>query len=90
MGRMQRFISKQMLIDMIASVIVWAVVAALLLIVFVARIVAEHHRSLRPVHAAKHHSHSKFIELGKEREEFFATGDSDLIPGDDYDIYYNS
>lgn len=75
---------------MIASVIVWVAVAAILLIVLVARIVAEHHRSLRHIHAAKHHSHYKFIELGKEREEFFATGDSDLIPGDDHDIYYNS
>lgn len=73
---------------MIASVIVWVAVAAILLVVLIGRIVAEHHR----VQHSSHHSihHHKFIELGKEREEFFITGDSDLIPGNDYDIYYNS
>lgn len=73
---------------MIASVIVWVAVAAILMIVFIGRIVAEHRRH---AHASHHTVHKhKFIELGKERDEFFITGDSDLIPGEDYDIYYNS
>lgn len=73
---------------MIASVIVWVAVAAILLVVLIGRIVAEHHRVQHSSHRSIHHH--KFIELGKEREEFFITGDSDLIPGNDYDIYYNS
>lgn len=79
---------------MIASVIVWVAVAAVVMIVLVARIVSENRHSLIHSHARPGVRHTaarhKFIELGKEREEFFAAGDSDLIPGEDYDIYYNS
>ncbi|MDE6443418.1 MAG: hypothetical protein K2K64_03200 [Muribaculaceae bacterium] len=77
---------------MIASVIVWVAVAAILMIVLVARIVSEQRRSLvRPhVSAGAKSPRRHIIELGKEREEFFAAGDSELIPGDDYDMYYNS
>lgn len=70
---------------MTASVIVWICVAAFLLVVILMRIADEKRTTSR--HHAKHHSQKfKFLELGKEREEFFIAGDRPIsAPLEDYD-----
>lgn len=72
---------------MVASFIVWVVVATLLMITFVARIVSD--RRHAAVKARIAHTHAPVISLGRERDEFFIPGDSYSMTADEkYDINY--
>lgn len=68
------------------ATIVWIIVAALLCIAFIVRIVTDSHaaRRNRLQHVRRRHT-TKFIELGKENEEFFIPGDK--ANGSRYDYY---
>ena len=59
---------------MSASVIIWLCVAAFLLGVIFMRVADDSNKSFHN-HSKKHSHKFKFIELGKERDEFFITGD---------------
>ena len=73
---------------MTVSVLVWLSVAAFLFVAIIVRINEDRKNSLRLRHSYSPSGNGKmkFIELGKEREEFFITGDPyKLSARDEYD-----
>lgn len=73
-----------------ASVGIWLAVAATLIVLILVRIFEEHHSPKKISRRRVNHHHPKFIEIGKESEELFATGDPDPFSketDDSYDSY---
>lgn len=68
------------------ATIIWILVAAFLFIAFVVRIATDSHaaRRTRLQHVHSRHN-TKFIEIGKESEEFYIPGDK--ADGSRYDYY---
>lgn len=72
---------------MVTAIVIWAIVAAFLLAVILYRVFGDK-KHLRRGSRRSHAQHPKFIELGKEEDEFFVTGDTPVADkSDDYDIY---
>lgn len=60
---------------MTASVGIWLAVAATLIVLILVRILEENRNVKKVSMGGVNHHHPKFIEIGKESEEFFIPGD---------------
>lgn len=69
---------------MTASAVIWLAVAAILFTLILIRVFTDNAAHAHEGTGRMNHRPVKFIELGKEREEFFAAGDP-LHPDADED-----